>query len=68
MINTTIRIINATTNIQMTVKKKNQKNINYDKNDHINDKSNWTHKRNNTKKHNNKINNHNDNNDNTMKK
>ena len=56
----------------MMTKKKNQKNINYDKNDHINDKSNWTHKRNNTKKHNtsnnNKNNNHNDNNDNTMKK
>ena len=40
MITTTIRIINATINIQMMRKKKNQKNINYDKNDHINDKSN----------------------------
>ena len=74
MITTTIRIINITSNIHMMIITEIKKNINDAKNDDINDKSNWTLKRNNTKKHNNKNNNHNNNqhnnndNDNTMKK
>ena len=48
-----------TSNIQMMIITKIKKNINDAKNDDINDKSNWTHKRNNTKKHNTSTNNYN---------